>query len=613
MPTPQGSTLLTSADQLNVVDQPNTARTVSETVTNNGSTPEHIAVSGRQLGPETSVSNTTVTLSDATSPKTIDYAGVASNFAPVTFTVPAGQNRLTASAAFQTGQNDATDPALHARTRITLVDPSGKLAGYSLPQGDGNFGSVEVTDPTPGTWTAYVWSRTGANGGTVGPVQFGASVSKFQPYGTASPSSLTLAPGASQQVTLSLKTPATSGDTDASLVLAGTGASASTLGTTTVPVTVRSLIPSGNQSFDQTLTGGNGRGLLQGQEFYYQLDVASGQPELNASVALADNPNNPFTAFLIGPNGEAQATAANNLLNGKSVTNQLGAQLHVLAPAPGAWTLVVAFAPTVSGTTLAEPFTVSTSQTAVPASITGGTLPNSPAVTLKAGKAVTLGVQVTNQGPSPEEFFLDGRLSGTTQLALTSLTGPSSKSPLTLSNNGNEPQYLVPTDSTSFNEAATTKGRVPFEFDSSSAWGDPDVESSAGTSVTASLTGAPLAQGEWGIVPEPTGAFGPTPARTEAVQTSMSVVTQPFDPAVSSPTGDLWLASTNPAALQSEAPVIVGPGRSATIPVTITPTGAKGTPVSGTLYVDDQSDVQFGNRTPNGDQVAAIPYSYTIK
>ena len=94
----------------------------------------------------------------------------------------------------------------------------------------------------------------------------------------------------------------------------------------------------------------------------------------------------------------------------------------------------------------------------------------------------------------------------------------------------------------------------------------------------------------------------------------MYVTTAPFDTSVSSPTGDLWPAATNPAALESLAPVVVGPGQTKTIPVTITPTGASGTQVSGTLYVDDYSDALLGQfYEPTGSQVAAIPYSYTIK
>jgi subtilisin family serine protease len=601
-PTPQGSTLLKSADQLNTVDQPGTKETVGDTVVNNGATTEKVAVSARQLGAYTPVANTKVTLSDANSPKT---PSGGSDFEPVTFTVPAGQDRLDVSISFQTDPANPTIP-----DDLVLVDPSGNLANDSETDGDGNFADAQVAEPQAGTWTAYVVSATAANGGDPGPVLVGAQVASYQPFGTVKPSSLTLAPGASQQVTLSYKTPKTPGDTSASLVFAGTGSSASTLGTSTVPVTIRSLIPSGNQSFDQSLLGGNGRSSTTGQSFSYQLDVASGTPELNASVALADNPNNPFTAFLIGPNGEQQAGAANGLPNGSTITNELGAQVHVLNPAPGAWTLVLDFAPSVSGTALSEPFTVSTNETAVPAKVTGGTLPSSTSTKLPAGKAVTLGVKVTNQGTAPEAFFLDGRLAGSTSLALQSLTGPTSEVPFA----GDEPLYLVPTDSTSFSESATTTGTEPFEFDSSAPAGDPDIESTAGLNPTASLSANPLAQGLEGIVPNVTGAFGSTGATPEPVTTSMSVVTAPFDPAVSSPTGDLWQASTNPDALQSESPVIVGPGRSATIPVTITPAGAHGTKVSGTLYVDDENDTQLnGIVGPDGNQVAAIPYSYTIK
>ena len=60
----------------------------------------------------------------------------------------------------------------------------------------------------------------------------------------------------------------------------------------------------------QTLTGGNGRSDSTGETFYYQFDVPPGRPELNASVTLADNPNNVFDAWLVSPSGEAQAFAA---------------------------------------------------------------------------------------------------------------------------------------------------------------------------------------------------------------------------------------------------------------------------------------------------------------
>ena len=83
-------------------------------------------------------------------------------------------------------------------------------------------------------------------------------------------------------------------------------------------------------------------------------------------MTLANNPNNPFTVFLVNPSGEAVGQGANELPSSTApgYTNELGAQVHALSPAPGKWTLIVAFVPQVSGTAISEPFTVSTSENA---------------------------------------------------------------------------------------------------------------------------------------------------------------------------------------------------------------------------------------------------------
>ena len=93
----------------------------------------------------------------------------------------------------------------------------------------------------------------------------------------------------------------------------------------------------------------------------------------------------------------------------------------------------------------------------------------------------------------------------------------------------------------------------------------------------------------------------------------MTAKTKPFDPDVTSSTSDLWLGSINPTAPFS--PLVLNPGQTGTISVTITPTGAFGTVVSGTVYIDD---VVQGVPPPaygqsGGDELAAFSYSYTIK
>ena len=95
----------------------------------------------------------------------------------------------------------------------------------------------------------------------------------------------------------------------------------------------------------------------------------------------------------------------------------------------------------------------------------------------------------------------------------------------------------------------------------------------------------------------------------------MSAVTQQFDPAVSSSTGDLWQTLESTSATPPATNVVYIPaGATATITVTITASGTSGQTFSGTLYVDDLTIPGFfvGFDLPNTDEVAAIPYSYKI-
>src|SRR6185437_7397009 len=114
-------------------------------------------------------------------------------------------------------------------------------------------------------------------------------------------------PGSSVAVQVRTSTPAQPGDASGAIVVQSRPLRrGSTMTSTTVPVTLRSLIPAGNQTFSQTVTGGNGRAPISGQEFFYQLDLPAGQPELNTTITVQD-PGNQFGAYLINPQGEAVA------------------------------------------------------------------------------------------------------------------------------------------------------------------------------------------------------------------------------------------------------------------------------------------------------------------
>jgi hypothetical protein len=83
--------------------------------------------------------------------------------------------------------------------------------------------------------------------------------------------------------------------------------------------------------------------------------------------------------------------------------------------------------------------------------------------------------------------------------------------------------------------------------------------------------------------------------------------TAAFDPAVTSSTGDPELAAVSDPA-PAATPLSVAPGGSGTIAVTITPSAPRGTTVHGVLYIDT-----FDAVTGSADEVAAVPYSYTVK
>jgi hypothetical protein len=95
-------------------------------------------------------------------------------------------------------------------------------------------------------------------------------------------------------------------------------------------------------------------------------------------------------------------------------------------------------------------------------------------------------------------------------------------------------------------------------------------------------------------------AAAPAPARVTA-----AVRARPFDPTVTSTTGDAWLRSVGAAG--PFTPLVLAPGQSGMIAVTITPTARPGTVVRGTLEVDT-----FDPLTSSGDQAALLPYTYRV-
>jgi hypothetical protein len=603
-PKAQGDQVLLNPTSARITGQPGAHESRSFSVTNTGSTTQHLTPSMETLGAPIAGATLTLTLAPATDPTFLNPTGAPRSYIEHKISVPAGAQHLDAAVAYPV-PNPFTSP-LAPIVYIGLLDPSGRQAAYSIPQGfDNGYGHVDIVHPTPGTWTVLIWTRPPGATSYSGPVLLTWAAERYVKFGSVSPSHLDLAPGSTETITAEFEMPSQSGDLAAAIRFDGAAQPE-------IPVSLRTLIPVGplGGDFTGTLTGGNGRAEA-GPTLTYEFNVPAGMSNLSLVLQVSDNAYF-LEGFLVDPQG-MELSVQPNLDPFGNLTFAL--QLYRENPQPGRWRFVLLLNYFASGNQTSLPFTgrIAFNTTA----ITASGLPNDTSTMLSAsGAPVAVTVNVTNTTPVTEAYFVDARLN---ELGITALPmqpvqkgcTPATTLPATCGL-----VFFVPPEAVGVQFASNASAPIMMDafniagFDTENVGytGSPDIFATRVTAekAVATLVVPEVPYGPWQAVPALVGPYGPAGALSATVATSAEALMQPFDAAVASDAGDIWADVT--LGTNTFNPLLLAAGESGSINVTITPNSAQvGKTVSGFLYIDT-----YNPNATTGDEVVRIPYSYTV-
>ena len=615
-PARHGDTLLAGPDTaFGVEARPNSAESFSFDVTNNGTTRQLVAPQVRSMQRVLSSQSYSQYLDPLSLPTVfLDAQGLTESFVQQDIRVVPGTQQLDASIAWL-----ATTQGSSVVT-MSLFDPSGAYVNSTNPQGvqpSSGYGQATVRNPVPGTWHAILFTFGFASPYTYrGLVRLNVAERRFAPAGSISPAARVLAPGQHATFTASVRTPARPGDASDVVVFPGPGGKGTQIGA--IPINLRSLVtPGSGGTFSGTIRGGNGRGGAPGQQLTYGFDVPAGLRDLDISLRVAD-PGNNLVGTLIDPDGQpvdVQTTVAAIDLPTNTPTFFTGAmQFFRRNPLPGRYQFVLSVNAAVSGASTAQPFEAQITYNQ--AFVRSRDVPASAKTVLPAGKAATATILVGNSGIVSKNIFVDARLATKGSVALPAPSSYSVTLPLTSTQV--LPSFKVPPEVKQLDVVALSP--TPFSLELAPGTGtppyvgtfSPDLVESSGRGTdpaigqyraTISVQAPEVAVGPWD---SSVALHGPFPANGGAnpskVDVSATATGQPFDPAVDSSTGDHW-SPLSPV----DRPRTVPPGSEVAIRVQITPRGTPGTIVKGFLYVD-----AYNANTGSADELAAIPYTYTI-
>jgi hypothetical protein len=592
------------------------------TITNTGSTKATIKPVLRTLGPAVTLASGNLNLFEAGKGMQGACLGITSakyytgetipELNCKTFRVPKGTDALDSRIGWNPLQTCSTCTAGEPTAREILIDPKGRYAQYSDPQGDGaGFADEQVHQPMPGKWTLLIFGRATSN--YEGLVSYEETAQKFRNVrGAVKPASKVVRPGKAARFTVRVPEPTSPGFFTGAVVFHSNRQR--TLGT--IPVVSEARVPVTTKKpghFTGTLIGGNGRPTAYAQQLSYQFKVPKGVHDLDVNMA-ASHDGYLLLGQLVDPSGRA----VDNQLSFQQVNffgqsdNTDAVQLVWANPTPGTWKVNVSnglfYLP---GLDVYSGLTHALLHGTVSFNTSKVTATGMPSGTLTPGTKVTAHVQVTNTGSEPETYQLDPRTTSQTPYNGVSQTVTSGTLPIPIGTA--VPQYVVPPFSTELKVNASTTGSTPIEFDLSPYWGAPDIlapPSSGGT--TSAKLDNPFAS-EWAPAVAEIGPFA-SAATAEPYATSATVTTLGFDNHAVPDTGDIW-ADVLGGANQTVSPLFLLPGQTGTMNVTFTvPSGAAGTTVSGEVPVETFGTNSFstGIGDWSSDVLAVLHYSYTL-
>lgn len=237
-------------------------------------------------------------------------------------------------------------------------------------------------------------------------------------------------------------------------------------------------------------------------------------------------------------------------------------------------------------------------------------------------------MHITNTGPTPQTYFLDGRSTApaTYRLVASDVAGdtPNTTDPYSrtvqvpLVSDNVIPAWLVSTQMTSLTVGSSSGDPIAFDLSpldnpaTLNAPNNPDIQAvSSGRSATATHTAPEVGSAQWIATPSPLGTVAANGATTTSATFQAIATGRAFDRDVTSNTGDVLLGSVN-THTPAVHPITLQPGQSATLTVHFAPHDPVGSRHTGTLFVDIAQPYGPQGATTLTEEIAALPYSYTV-